>query len=289
MIAFILFILFVIVFFTVPFVPFFLRNLHNFIRWGAIDTYYYFKHKEYNRCNYYGRIMITSAFRNKVFGSGKTLNLSMVAHDLYKLYDNKPVWDDIENKFVPQRIHLISNITLNGVPYTKFVSCEQLKNVEQNRNDVTIFVFDEIGAIWNSRNYKDNISTDLLRSLLQVRHNKIGIIGSTQRFKFVDALLRQVTGTLLCVKKTWRSLMIAEYDPVDFEYCQNTTMLQPLSKKYRFVFNEDYLGYDTNEVVPELMKLDLLPDAEVLANQNLMVADVDCATGVKRKYRKRKR
>lgn len=44
-----------------------------------------------------------------------------------------------------------------------------MKNVVQAPDDVTLFVFDEVGAIWNSRNYKDNISTELLKRLLQVR------------------------------------------------------------------------------------------------------------------------
>lgn len=184
---------------------------------------------------------------------------------------------------------MISNVELLDVPYTPFISAEQLKNVEQEEQDITIFVFDEVGAIWNSRNYKDNISTELLKRLLQVRKNKIGIICTAQRFKFVDALLRQITGSLYCVNKMWRILAIREYDAVSFENCDNIDMLKPLSKKYKFVFDKDYLAYDTSAIVDDLKKKDMLTDAEILSAQGVIEPNIDFATGIKKRYRKRKR
>lgn len=285
----IIIILFIIICLIFPFIPFFLANFYRIVTNGVVDIYYYFKHKEFNRCKFYGRIYMITAYRNKVFGSGKTLDMVKLARDIYKKYDGLPVWSNDENKFVTQHIHLISNVALLDVPYTKFITAEQLKTVNQAPDDVTIFVFDEIGAIWNSRNYKDNISTELLKRLLQVRKNKIGILGTSQRFKFVDALLRQITGSLVCVKKSWRILKLLEYDPVSFENCDNIDMLKPVGISYSFVTNNDYNSYDTSEIVEDLKKTEMLTDLEILESQGVQSPDIDFATGIKKRFRKRKR
>lgn len=273
----------------VPIIPFCIKHFYHIVTSGAVDLYDYFKHKEYNRCHFFGRIYMITAYRNKVFGSGKTLDMTMIARAVYNKYNNLPVWSESAQDFVIQHIHLISNVELLDVPYTPFVSAEQLKNVEQGEEDITIFVFDEVGAIWNSRNYKDNINTELLKRLLQVRKNKIGILCTAQRFKFVDALLRQITGSLYCVNKTWRILSVREYDAVSFENCDNIDMIKPLSKSFKFVFNKDYAAYDTSAIVDDLKKADMLTDSEILAAQGVIEPNIDFATGIKRRFRKRKR
>lgn len=286
-----LLILAIIVFVVVylPIVPFCIKHFYHIVINGAVDIYIYFKHKEYNRCYFFGRIYMITAYRNKVFGSGKTLDMTMIARYVYNKYDGLSVWNEDKQTFVTQHIHLISNVELLDVPYTPFISAEQMKNVEQEEDDITIFVFDEVGAIWNSRNYKDNISTELLKRLLQVRKNKVGIICTAQRFKFVDALLRQITGSLYCVNKTWRILSVREYDAVSFENCDNIDMIKPLSLSYKFVFNKDYAAYDTSALVEDLKKKDMLTDAEILAAQGAIEPNIDFATGIKKRYRKRKR
>lgn len=273
----------------VPIIPFCIKHFYHIVTNGAVDLYNYFKHKEYNRCHFFGRIYMITAYRNKVFGSGKTLDMTMIARAVYNKYNNLPVWSESAQDFVIQHIHLISNVELLDVPYTPFVSAEQLKNVEQDEEDITIFVFDEVGAIWNSRNYKDNINTELLKRLLQVRKNKIGILCTAQRFKFVDALLRQTTGSLYCVNKAWRILSVREYDAVSFENCDNIDMIKPLSKSFKFVFNKDYAAYDTSAIVDDLKKADMLTDSEILAAQGVIEPNIDFATGIKRRFRKRKR
>jgi hypothetical protein len=230
-----------------------------------------------------------SAYRNKVFGSGKTLDVSKTVHHIFNTYNGLPVWDDEDQSFVTQHIHLISNIDFSDLPYTKFVSSSQLMTVNQPPQDVTLFVFDEIGAIWNSRDYKTNISTELLRNLLQCRKNKIGIIGTTQRFKFADALLRQITGSLFCVTKFWRIVKKREYDPVDFENCTNLDLLKPLSVSYEWISNRDYHAYDTDQKVDELKKIDLLPDEQILINQGVSDSNLDIASGLSKRGRHRRK
>lgn len=273
----------------VPIIPFCIKHFYHIVINGVVDLYKFFKHKEYNRCRAYGRIYMITAYRNKVFGSGKTLDMTMLARQIFNKYDDLPVWNEDKQEFVTQHIHLISNVDLLDVPYTPFTTAEQLKNVVQDEDDVTLFVFDEVGAIWNSRNYKDNISTELLKRLLQVRKNKIGILCTAQRFKFVDALLRQITGSLYCVNKTWRILSVREYDAVSFENCDNIDMIKPLSIGFKFVFDEDYHAYDTSAIVEDLKKADILSDSEILAAQGVIEPNIDFATGIKKRFRKRKR
>lgn len=281
-------IIFIILCLVFPLIPFLIKNFHRIMFWGVRDTYEYFKKKKYNVCPYFGQVWITAAYRNKVFGSGKTLDVSKFVREIYRKYNNLPVYDEEKKAFVTQHLHIISNITFNDIPYVKFTNVNQLMNVEQEEQDVTIFVFDEIGAIWNSRNFKDNISTELLRKLLQVRHNKIFIIGTSQRFKFVDALLRQITGCVFCVRKYWRVLRKIEYDPMDLENCTNSDMLKPIRTKYLFITNRDYNAYDTTEIVGQLSKDDFLPDEQILVNQGLRDEYVETAH-VKRKFRKKRR
>lgn len=282
-------ILIVVCIIVFPLPKFLVKHVFDILKYAAIDCYYYIVHKEYNRCPYFGKISITSAYRNKVFGSGKTLDISKRVHDMYMKYDGLPVWDDDLQDFVIQRIHIVSNITFKDIPYTPFVTSRQLMNVEQPKQDVTIFVFDEVGAIWNSRDFKTNISTELLRNLLQVRKNKIGIMGTAQRFRFCDALLRQITGSLYCVNKFWRIIKIREYDPFDFENCTNQDMLKPLHVSYSWVSNQDYAAYDTDERVERLSNEDMLPDEQILANQGVNSGEMDAASHLKKRFRRRGR
>lgn len=62
-----------------PFIPFFIRHFYHIITNAVVDIYKYFKYKKYNECKDYGRIFMVTAHRNKVFGSGKTLDMTMVA------------------------------------------------------------------------------------------------------------------------------------------------------------------------------------------------------------------
>ena len=66
-------------------------------------------------------------------------------------------------------------------------------------------------------------------------------------------------------------------------------MLRPLSLSFKFVQNKDYQAYDTSAIVEDLKKVDMLGDAEILANQGVVQPNIDFATGIKKRYRKRKR
>ena len=71
-----------------------------------------------------------------------------------------------------QHIHIVSNVSFSDIPYTPFVTSRQLMDVDQPREDITIFVMDEIGAIWNSRDFKTNISTNYLETFCRCVRTK---------------------------------------------------------------------------------------------------------------------
>jgi len=66
-------------------------------------------------------------------------------------------------------------------------------------------------------------------------------------------------------------------------------MIRPLSLSFKFVFNKDYEAYDTSAIVEDLKKTEMISDSEVLAGQGVVQPDIDFATGIKKRFRKRKR
>ena len=63
-------------------------------------------------------------------------------------------------------------------------------------------------------------------------------------------------------------------------------MIRPLHLSFKFVFNKDY---DTSAIVEDLKKTEMISDSEILAGQGVVQPDIDFATGIKKRFRKRKR
>lgn len=243
--------------------PFILFNFHNIIFQGIKDIFLYFKHKEYNRCKEWGNIRLNCATDSQVFGCGKTLMLVIRANYIYKRYNNKLVYDDKLKKFVTQKIHIISNVELFNVPYIKFEDVTQVIDIEKfgfPEQDVTLFLLDESGAIFNSRNFRNNISTEFLTRLLQSRKHKMALYMTSQRFQFTDKILREVCSQVTCCRKWWRIVKTVNYDAYDMENALSVSMLKPKSINYRFIFDSDYHSYNSYQLVEDLRK-DYKPDA----------------------------
>lgn len=240
------------------FIPF---NFHHISKWGLHDIYYYFKHKEYNRCPEYGMIRLNCATSSQVFGCGKTLLLVIRARSIYKKYNNKLVWDSDKKKFVVQTVHIISNVELFDIPYIKFSGVNQLIDIDKfgfPDQDITIYLLDESGAIFNSRQYRDNISSDFLTRLLQSRKHKVALYMTSQRFQFTDKILREVCSTVTTCRKWWRIVKSSVYDAYALENAVNTRLIKPKSISYRFIFDSDYHSYNSYQLVESLRK-DYMP------------------------------
>lgn len=277
--------------FCFPVIPFIIRNLHNIFRYGFLDIVHFFKFKKYNECHDYGKVITICASGIKVFGSGKTLSGVHAIRYIYNKYDGLEVWNPTEKRFVEQHIHVISNVELKDIPFTWFENEKQLIEVDQPEMDITLFFLDESSSIWNSRNYKDNISTDLLTSLLQCRKNKIGLITTSQRFIFQDKLIRQITSEVWEAYKVWRIVRLQTFDAYDVENCTNLQLLKSLATSFWFVKNEDYEAYDTSAIVEKLKKMNeegqLLSAPEILEAQGISDRAVELVERLSRKGKKR--
>lgn len=260
------------------------------------DLYDYIVHKKYNECKEFGKVLMFTAQDSQAFGCGKSLSMVKLCNNINDRYDNVDVWDYDLNKFVKQHIYFISNLELKDVRhYIPFVSKDQFKNVHKmniGKHDVVFFVLDEAGIVFNSRQYKDNLPTEFIQKLLQVRHYKIGFITNAQRFMMVDKVFREISNTVTTCKKKWRFVYLCEYDAYEMENAVNPSLLVPKSKRIWFSTNKDYHSYDTtynvDTLLEELESGDILTTEEILNLRGDTSSDLDQVVKLKRRFRLRK-
>ncbi len=259
-----------------------------------IDLKVHLQQKRYN--NYQtGDLNIYCGY----FGAGKTLSLVHKVVGIYQKYNGLPVYDTARNKFVTQRILVLSNVNLS-IPYTPLTSLAQVvavhkaNTVYDEQNDTltcTVVCMDELSVQMNSRSFKSNIDAYFLNILLCCRHYHISFYGSAQRFQHVDKLMRDVTRNVIQCNKIWRFQVLKTYDAWELENATNPDMIQPLKKDCWFVFDKDYSNYDTLAVVDNLQKKydegDIMTEQEILANQAPMPSNIESVTNVSRKFKKR--
>ena len=263
------------------------------VYYGCRDAYTYIKHKQ---GNLYGTGELVAYVG--LFGKGKTLSAVHRVVSAYHHYDGLPVWCPRRKKMVTQRIKIISNVSLS-VPYEDFVSLEQIvvdaerKNAYDDANDtltITLVLGDEFSVQMNSRNFKKNIDPLFLNTLLTCRHFYISLFYTAQRFMQVDALLRQVTSSVIDCDKTWRFQGNNVYDAWDLENATNTSLVAPLVRRAWFVRDSDYAAYNTLACVGNLKKDmqegAMLSEQEILALQvNNQQTNMDGITKPSRRWR----
>lgn len=246
------------------------------LKYFCIDFYRFLKFKLWR--NYKtGLFNAYDAYFGCVFGSGKTLSgLHQVVND-YKKYNDLLVFDIHRKKWVTQKIHILTNITLNSLPYEKLVNlgqivscCERFQKMDIKNDTLTcILVFiDEAQNQLHCRSFKDNLSPMMLKSLTECRHYNMSVIYDCPRFSQVDLLLRQCTSLNIKNRKIWRWQCQKVFDAFDVENCVNTNNLKPLRRTGFFIENSLYDEYNTKEIINNLIKAknegDLLSDIEIL-------------------------
>ena len=239
-----------------------------------------------------------------MFGRGKTLSVvHHVVAEKYKKKDGKMVWCPERKKLVPQRVHIISNVELKGVPYERLVSLEQIVLVAERMHDydmengcktVVLVLGDEFSVQLNSRNFKTNIDPLLLNTILTCRHHNIALYLTSQRFNHMDALMRQVTLYVVQCKKVWRYQILRYYDAWDMECANNPQNIKECRfARAWFVRDKDYNSYDTLACVENLKKDmregAMMSEQEILALQQNTPADMDGTGTQSRKYAKKMR
>lgn len=271
-------------------------HLPSTLYYAVKDTYFYFKHKNYNRAPE-GNIWCYCAH----FGGGKTLTATQYVAELYRKYNDKYVWDRERKKFVLQKVHIISNVKFNTVPYEPLNNISQIvnnalnnKSVDMENDTLTVIIafIDESSSEMNSRNFKSNIDPEFLRVLVTERHYHMNFLYSSQKFKLSDALMRSVTQTCIWCEKTWRFMVNYYYDADEMENVSDPTLLKPYKKKGWLIWDKHFNEYDTYALVGELKKKidagDLMTPEEILVMRGQLSTDMDAVTP-SRKYIKRVR
>lgn len=269
------------------------------IRYAATDIWRYYRYHTYDVYN--GGFLNCYAAH---FGGGKTLSVVHYICALYHRYNNKKVFDSARGKWVTQKVIVLSNVVLSGVPFEmltglkQIVECAQHNKKIDEENDTrtcVLVLLDEASAMLNSREFKTNITPDFLNSLLTCRHYHLSFYYTSQKFKLVDALLRSVTQRVIWCDKWWRIMVHHEYDADEMEYTSNPLLVQPLVKTGFFITDKDYAAYDTLAVVERLEKAvdknDLRSEEEILLARGQLQSDleqVNPSKKLKRRWKKRR-
>lgn len=271
--------------------------LHPFktVYYTVKDIYFYIRHKQYN---YYNAGILNCYCAH--FGGGKTLSIVHYVNYLFRKYNNKKVWDRGHRKFVTQKIHIISNVKLQGVPYEPLESLSQVvccayrnKDIDdkQNTRTVVLVILDEASAQLNSRAFKTNIDATFLNTLITSRHYHISFLYSSQKFKLTDALMRSVTQKCINCQKIWRFMVQNEYDADEMEYASDPTMIKPKRRTGFFITDRDYNSYDTLATVEKLKKSvdegDMMSEEEILQLRGDINPDNEAVT--RRSWRLKRR
>lgn len=261
--------------------------------YGVKDTYRYFRFHRWNECS-----TGTISCYVGLFGKGKTLSAVHKVVKLYKRYNNKKIYDFNRKKWVTQKVHIISNVTL-AIPYEDFVSLSQIVAVADRmraideQNDTltcTIVLGDEFSVQLNSRSFKSNIDPLFLNTLLTCRHHHISLIYTSQRFNHVDALLRQVTSYVYTCNKVWRIMVHEQYDAFELENASDPTLIKPKSRFGWFIRDAAFNAYDTLACVGNLTKSckegDMLTEEQILELQRNNPANLDGIVNPSRKLKR---
>lgn len=263
------------------------------VRYGLIDLYKYFRYRCWNIC-----ATGTISCYVGLFGKGKTLSAVHKVVSLYKRYNDKKIFDFNRKRWVTQKIHIISNVSLT-IPYEDFVSLSQIVAVadrmraldEQNdTRTCTIVLGDEFSVQLNSRSFKSNIDPLFLNTLLTCRHHHISLIYTSQRFNHVDALLRQVTSYVYTCNKVWRIMVHEQYDAFDLENASDPTLIKPKRRFGWFIKNSHFNAYDTLACVGNLTKSckegDMLTEEQILDLQRNNPVNIDGIVNPSRKLKR---
>lgn len=270
-------------------VPVRLTLFHPFLTvyYAISDIYYYFKYHKWN--NYKtGVFDCYDASMGSVFGSGKTLSCVYKVRSIFYKYHNKKIFDIHRKKWVTQKIHILTNLHFNTLPFEKLENlgqivtcCERFQKLDQDNNTLTCIVvlIDECQNQLHCRSFKDNLSPLMLKSLTECRHFNMSIFYDAPRFNQVDALLRQCTSNNIKNHKVWRWQCQSVYDASDVENASNINLIKPYKHTGFFIENDLFDEYDTKEIIDNLVKAkdrgDFLTDEEILNLQNNQEFDID--------------
>ena len=144
------------------------------------------------------------------FGAGKTCTM---VHDAYSLAKQYP------------KLTIVTNLQLSGFPqHTQILPLRSPQDI-LNAPDNTLVLIDEIGTIFNSRDFaasKQSVPKILFQHLCQCRKRHLQIYATTQRWNFLDKQLRDITDTVRVTRSHLahpftRICTVYTYDAVEYD------------------------------------------------------------------------
>lgn len=196
------------------------------------------------------------------FGSGKTMTM---CHDVYN-----------ECLKYPQ-LTIVTNLKLTNFPdYINILPLNTAQDI-LNAPVNSIIVIDEIGTIFNSRDFntgKGAVPKSLFQFLCQCRKRKLTIYATVQRFNLLDKQIRDITADVTscrCFAKHpfCRFNVCRVYDIDDYEMLMQN-MNYPIRPVNSYAFiqrNHDRVLYDTTELIAGFLKKEYISDEEILRNR----------------------
>lgn len=241
------------------------------------DGLMYVQHKLHNECPY-GKIKTYIAHSGTSFGTGKTLSATREIVRAYNQYNGKPVWCPRRRRIVTQRIHVLSNVDFQTIPFERLETLAQFVQEtdqvtqfddEHESLTVTFLLIDEASSQLNSRSFKSNFDAPFISRLLTSRHVRANLILTSQRAGMVDKLMRDVTNYYISCQKLWRFEILRFYDAYEVECATDPNTVAPLHRSGYFIKDDLFKNYDTFASVKALEKSckegDMLSAEQILA------------------------
>lgn len=204
------------------------------------------------------------------FGASKT---SSMVHDAYCLARRYP------------QVTIVTNVSLQGFPeHTKILPLRSPQDI-LNAPDNTLVLIDEIGTIFNSRDFaksKESMPKLLFQHLCQCRHRHMMMFATAQRWGFIDKQIRDISATVRSCSIDYghpfsRLGKVYEYDALDYDLAYTNPMLplRPLDCWCYLQTDKIRQLYDTREMVSTLLSMEYISDSEIMANRGEMPVDID--------------
>lgn len=239
-----------------------------------VNSINYYRYKEYNYPSGIGTISGYVAHTNKVFGCCKTLSAVYEVYKLYQKYNNAETYDyrSTTPHWIRWKVEVISNLEIEGIPVIPFQNLDQLVKLSERdcSNIYTIVLIDECNAVFNSRNFKTNFQNEeQIKSLVTCRHNNMQLLLVGQRYKYLDALVRNIMDNVYeCVHLPLINTVVHHiYSAYDLETVDNPRLIRRLALKCTYIYSYVYKLYDTKALVELISKEPALPSDQVLARR----------------------
>ncbi|WMJ23352.1 hypothetical protein RBG61_01435 [Paludicola sp. MB14-C6] len=214
------------------------------------------------------------------FGAGKT---STMIHDAF----------NIANKY-PQ-VTILTNLKLTNFPcHTQILSLRSPQDILNAPNN-TLVVIDEIGTIFNSRDFaksKESIPKILFQHLCQCRKRRLMIFATSQKWNFVDKQLRDITATVRATKMSFkhpfsRLATVYTYDAYEYDLAYSNPLLPltPLNGTAYVQTDSIRNLYDTSELIENMLNSEYISDEEILQNQGYELSTNEITKVGKKAYK----